>query len=124
MDTRIKEKQMTCICCPIGCALTATMRQDNSVTVTGNKCPRGAAYAEKELTNPTRIVTSTVRVAGKRDVVVAVKTASDIPKDKIMDCMRELAEVEVKLPVKIGDVVIKNVADTGVSIVVTREMSV
>lgn len=110
---------MTCICCPIGCSLVV-VRQEGSVTVTGNKCPRGAAYGEKELTNPTRIVTSTVRVAGAKDVVVAVKTASDIPKDKIMDCMRELAEVEVTLPVNVGDVIMENVADTGVSIVVTR----
>lgn len=114
---------MTCICCPVGCALTV-VQQDGAVTVTGNKCPRGAAYGEKELTNPTRIVTSTVRVAGKKDVVVAVKTAADIPKDRIMDCMRELAAVEVALPVKIGDVVIGNVADTGVSVVVTREVTI
>ena len=119
MDIGIKQKDMTCICCPIGCSLVV-VRQEGSVTVTGNKCPRGAAYGEKELTNPTRIVTSTVRVAGTKDVVVAVKTASDIPKDKIMDCMRELAEVEVTLPVNVGDVIMENVADTGVSIVVTR----
>lgn len=124
MDTQTKQKEMTCICCPIGCALTATVQPDGSVNVIGNKCPRGSAYGEKELTNPTRIVTSTVRAAGKKDVVVAVKTATDIPKGKIMECMRELAKVEVALPVKVGDVVIENVADTGVSVVVTREITV
>ena len=120
MDVQTKQKEMTCICCPIGCALTVVSDVNGAVTVTGNKCPRGAAYGEKELTNPTRIVTTTVRVAGKKDVVVAVKTSADIPKDRIMDCMRELAEAEVELPVKIGDVVMENVADTGVSVVVTR----
>ena len=80
------QRELTCICCPVGCALTVTMADDNSVTVTGNRCPRGAAYGEKEVTNPTRIVTSTVRVAGYPDIVVSVKTATDIPKGKINDC--------------------------------------
>lgn len=117
-QTQIKE--LTCITCPVGCALTAELHPDGTVTITGNKCPRGAVYGEKEMTNPTRVVTSTVRVAGRKDAVVGVKTASDIPKDKVRECMKELAGVEVTVPVKIGDVVIKNVADTGVSIVVTR----
>lgn len=116
--TQIKE--LTCITCPVGCALKAEVRENGTVTITGNKCPRGAAYGEKEMTNPTRVVTSTVRVAGRKDAVVGVKTASDIPKDKIKECMRELSEIEVIPPVRIGDVVLGNVADTGVSIVVTR----
>ena len=117
-QTQIKE--LTCITCPVGCALKAEIQPDGTVIITGNKCPRGAAYGEKEMTNPTRVVTSTVRVAGRKDAVVGVKTASDIPKDKIMECMKELAAVEVTAPVKIGDIVLENVADTGVSIVVTR----
>lgn len=112
-------KEMTCICCPLGCALTVTVKE-GKVAVTGNTCPRGAAYGEKELTNPTRTVTSTVRIRGKRNAVVSVKTARDIPKDKIMDCMRELAAVEAEAPVCIGDVVLRNVAGTGVDVVATR----
>ncbi len=116
----INMREMTCICCPVGCALTVEQDEDGKVSVTGNKCPRGAAYGEKELTNPTRIVTSTVRVAGRRNAVVGVKTAADIPKDKIRRCMEELAGITVTPPVRIGDVILENVADTGVSIVVTR----
>lgn len=113
-------RELTCITCPVGCALRAEIRQDGSVSITGNRCARGAAYGEKEMTNPTRVVTSTVRVAGRRDTVVGVKTASDIPKGKIMECMKELAELTVTPPVRIGDVVLENVAGTGVNIVVTR----
>ena len=120
----MKTVEMTCICCPVGCALTAEIRTDGSVHVSGNKCPKGAAYGEKELTNPTRIVTSTVRVAGCKDAVVGVKTASDIPKGKIMECMAALRNIEVTPPVQIGDVVLKNVAETGVDIVVTRGVKV
>ena len=108
------QRELTCICCPVGCALTVTIEGDNSVTVTGNRCPRGAAYGEKEVTNPTRIVTSTVRVEGYPDTVVSVKTASDIPKGRIDDCMKALADVTVAAPIHVGDVIVENVADTGV----------
>lgn len=114
------QRELTCICCPVGCALTVNITSDNSVTVTGNRCPRGAAYGEKEVTNPTRIVTSTVRVAGYPDAVVSVKTASDIPKGKITDCMKALAGVTATAPIHVGDVIVENVADTGVNIVATR----
>lgn len=113
---------MTCICCPVGCQLSVTKNDDGTVSVEGNKCPRGAAYGEKEVTNPTRIVTSTVRVADRKDVVISVKTKEDIPKGKIMEVMVELARIEVTLPVKVGDVVLPNVAGTGVDIVATRSM--
>ena len=116
-------RELICITCPVGCSLRAEIQQDGKVVITGNKCPRGAAYGEKEVTNPTRVVTSTVRVAGRKDAVVGVKTASDIPKGKIMECMKELAAIEVTLPVKIGDIVLENVADTGVNIVVTRGLT-
>lgn len=119
-ENQAKIIEMTCIVCPVGCALTAQVQSDGTVQITGNKCPRGAAYGEKELTNPTRIVTSTVRVKGRKDVVVGVKTASDIPKGKIMECMKSLQQVEVEPTVQIGDVVLSDVAGTGVNIVVTR----
>ena len=70
------QKELTCICCPVGCALTVIIADDSSVTVTGNRCPRGAAYGEKEVTHPTRIVTSTVRVEGHPDTVVFPKAGS------------------------------------------------
>ena len=113
-------REMTCIRCPLGCALTVTREDDGRVAVTGNTCPRGAQYGEKELTNPTRTVTSTVRISGVEDAVVSVKTAGDIPKGKIMDCMKELARIQVQAPVRIGDVILENVAGTGVDIVATR----
>ena len=114
------QRELTCICCPVGCALTVTIAADNSVTVTGNRCPRGAAYGEKEVTNPTRIVTSTVRVEGYPDTVVSVKTASDIPKGRINDCMKAPADVTATAPIHVGDVIVENIADTGVNIVATR----
>ena len=107
------QRELTCICCPVGCALTVTIEGDNSVTVTGNRCPRGAAYGEKEVTNPTRIVTSTVRVEGYPDTVVSVKTASDIPKGRIDDCMKALADVTAAAPIHVGDVIEDRTIENG-----------
>ncbi|MCR5654103.1 MAG: DUF1667 domain-containing protein [Lachnospiraceae bacterium] len=112
-------EELTCIRCPIGCALTVTIDGDN-VTVTGNSCPRGAEYGAKEVTDPTRIVTSSVRVINGAQPLVSVKTASDIPKDKIFAVMEEIHKCKASAPISIGDVIITDVAHTGVDIVATR----
>ena len=114
-------RELTCIGCPLGCQLTVTMGNDE-IKVEGNTCPRGEAYAKKEVTNPTRIVTSTVRVEGGTIERTAVKTASDIPKGKIFECVKALKGIEVPAPVHIGDVILENVADTGVDIVATKNV--
>ena len=67
-------RELTCIGCPLGCAITVTMDGSTVTAVTGNTCPRGDAYARKEVTNPTRIVTSTVRVNGGIYPMSNVKT--------------------------------------------------
>ena len=118
----MKTVNLICIGCPLGCPLTVEMEGNEVKSVSGNTCPRGDAYAKKELTNPTRIVTSTVRVAGGRLAMVSVKTESDIPKGKIFDCVKALKDVEVMAPVKIGDVIVENVAGTGVNVIATKNV--
>ena len=113
---------LICIGCPLGCPLTVEMEGNEVKSVAGNTCPRGDAYARKELTNPTRIVTSTVRVAGGRLAMVSVKTENDIPKGKIFECVKALKDVEVVAPVKIGDVIVENVAGTGVNVIATKNV--
>ena len=115
--------ELTCIGCPLGCPLKVTMEGNEVVEVAGNTCPKGAIYAKKEVTNPTRIVTSTVRVCGGTCVMVNVKTESDIPKSKIFECVEALKGVEVVAPVKIGDVVLADVAGTGVNVIAARNIS-
>ena len=83
-------RNLTCISCPMGCPITVEMDGDEVVSVTGNTCKRGDVYARKEVTNPTRIVTSTVRVIGGKADMVSVKTKEDIPKGKIFDCVKAL----------------------------------
>ena len=116
-------KELTCIGCPLGCALTVTMNDNEVISVKGNTCPRVDAYARKEVTNPTRIVTSTVRVEGGVSPMVNVKTASDIPKSKIFECAAALKDVVAIAPVKIGDVLLSDVAGTGVDIVAAKNIA-
>ena len=118
----MEEKKLTCIGCPMGCPLTVTMEAGEVISVTGNTCKRGDIYARKEVTNPTRIVTSTVRVTGGDADMVSVKTKEDIPKGKIFECVKALKTVEVPAPVHIGDVLLKDVAGTGVDIVATKNV--
>lgn len=116
----MEKRDLICIGCPMGCPLTVEMDGAEVVSVSGNTCPRGDAYARKEVTNPTRIVTSTVMVEGGTVDMVSVKTKEDIPKDKIFECVKALKGVKVKAPVHIGDVILPNVAGTGVDIVATK----
>lgn len=114
------ERELICICCPRGCHLKV---DDKSLTVTGNSCPRGAEYGAREVTNPVRIITSTVKVHGSYIPVVPVKTEKAIPKGMTMKCMEEINKITMSAPVKIGDVVIKNVLGTGVNVVATKNVS-
>ena len=118
----MEERKLTCIGCPMGCPLPVTMEAGEVISVTGNTCKRGDIYARKEVTNPTRIVTSTVRVTGGDADMVSVKTKEDIPKGKIFECVKALKTVEVQAPVHIGDVLLKDVAGTGVDIVATKNV--
>ena len=111
----MEEKNLICICCPLGCPLTVTLENGEVVSVTGNTCPRGAAYGRREVTNPTRIVTSTALVSGG---------ASDIPKGKIKDAMEAIRQIHAVAPVQIGDVLLHDAAGTGADIVATKNIPV
>ena len=106
--------KITCIKCPLGCELTV-IKRGKVISVTGNTCERGALYGKEEITAPKRIVTSLIK--GK-EKIYPCKTSGEIPKDKIFDCLSEIGRIRVK-NAKIGDIVCKNVANTGIDIVIT-----
>ena len=112
-------KEFICISCPMGCHLKVDV--DNK-TVTGNTCKRGEIYGLNEVTNPVRVVTSTVKVNGGELPVVPVKTAGAIPKKLNFECMKVINETTVNAPVKMGDVLIKDVLGTGIDVVASRDI--
>ena len=111
-------KEFICIVCPRGCHL----KVDDEMNVTGNTCPRGKVYALNEITNPTRMITSTVAIESTELHRVPVMTSKPIPKGKIFDVMNEINKVRVKAPIKIGDVIIKNVLGLDSDIIATRDI--
>lgn len=118
----MEKVNLICIGCPLGCPLTVEMEGKEVLSVSGHTCRNGEKYARKELTDPTRIVTSTVRVTDGTLAMVSVKTASDIPKGKIFDCVKALREVDVPAPVHIGQVILADVAGTGIDIIATKNV--
>ena len=114
--------ELTCIGCPMGCQLSVALENGEVTEVTGNTCPKGDIYARKEVVNPTRIVTSTVKITGGDKERVSCKTASDIPKSKIFEVMKDIDAASVAAPAHIGDVLIKDVAGTGVDVIATRNV--
>ena len=110
---------MTCIVCPMGCALTVEQTADG-LKVSGNTCPRGVQYAIAECTAPTRTLTSVLPVVGAD--MVSVKSSAPLPKEKLFDCIEVLRKVTLQAPIRIGDVVVPNILGTGVDIVATKNV--
>ena len=111
-------KELICIICPRGCHLTV----DDQLNVSGNTCPRGEVYAKQELTHPTRTLTSTVRVVSELEAMLPVKSNKPLPKEKIFEAMEVINKTCVKAPIKLGDVVIKNIFGLDVDIVATKNI--
>ncbi len=113
-------KELVCIVCPNGCRLKVDETADN--TVSGHKCPRGEVYGKEELTNPLRTITSTVRIEGGAYPRLPVKTDRAIPKAKIPEIMAALDDILVHAPVKRGDLLAENIADSGANLVACRDL--
>lgn len=117
------KRELTCIGCPLGCPVTVTLSDDNTIeNVEGYTCLNGKRYAESEVTSPTRVLTTSVRVSGGRDAMCSVKSSSPIPKSLIVDAAREVKAISIEAPVAIGDVIVQNLLGSGVNLVATREV--
>ena len=113
------KQSMTCICCPLGCNMEIT-KNHNEHAVAGNKCLRGKKYAIEELTAPKRVITSTIKITDGLYPVIPVKTDQGAPKDKIFEIMKILANTTSTTPIRTGDIIIENIANTEVNIVATK----
>jgi len=122
----VKKKEVqviTCIICPVGCKAKVTIENGKISKIEDVECPRGEEYVTRELEAPMRDFFTTVRIKGASTPVLPVRSTQPIPKDKILDCVLELANVVVDAPVEAGYVIVKNPLGLGVDIVATRDMS-
>ena len=115
-------KKLRCIRCPAGCEILVEETPGEVVSVAGNGCPQGAEYARRELTDPTRVVTTTVRVRGADQPVVPVRTAGEIPRDMVSECLEVLHSLVLDAPVAMGQTLLENVGGTGIAVVTTRKV--
>lgn len=113
-------REITCVCCPVGCKLRIEVYGAAISHVQGNRCPRGEAYAKEELTNPKRILTTSVKVVDGEYPLVSVRTDQPIPKQLIFDVMRLIRNLSVRAPVEIGQVLLEDILGTGARLIATR----
>jgi CxxC motif-containing protein len=118
------KRELICIVCPKGCRLSLEEDPGNpsGFRVTGLTCKRGEAYAIKEVTSPTRMLTSTVRIHGARLHRLPVRTSSDIPRERVADCMALINDLEVQSPVKVGQVLIPHLFGTEANLIASRTL--
>jgi CxxC motif-containing protein len=90
--------------------------------IEGNRCPRGEAYAREEITDPKRVLATSVKVLGGDYPLVSVRTDRPIPKRLIPTIMEIVRGLCIKAPVEIGQVLVANLAETGANLIVTRRV--
>jgi CxxC motif-containing protein len=115
------EKDLICISCPIGCRLKVTGTPED-LKVSGNSCEKGLTYAHDEITNPTRMICTTVKIKGGIHKVIPVKTDKPIPEKYKLEVVKAVNKIELTSPVTMGDIIIPNLFETGVNIVAERDM--
>lgn len=118
----VVKKEMICIACPIGCHLEVTLEEGGELLVEGNRCPRGAEYAQEEMLAPKRVVTATLALKGGRAGRVPVKTDAALLKQHIPALLNRLYTMELEAPVSQGTVLMEDISGTGVKLVVTRSI--
>lgn len=115
-------EKMICITCPMGCSVELTREGQTLLSVDGNTCKRGEDYVRRELTDPRRMVATTVKVKDGVHPLVPVYTEHAFPKPRIFELLDALRQVEIEAPVAMGQVVLANVLDTNINVIASREM--
>lgn len=117
------KREIICIVCPRGCQLEVT-KDDNSkgYKVKGNQCMRGEEYGMKEVSNPTRVLTTTVKLKNAHLKRLPVRADAPISKELIISCMKELNHLEVQAPVKAGTILVQNILNTGANVISARSI--
>ena len=116
-------KSLICVTCPMGCALEVTLEGEQIVAVGGQGCKRGVAYARDEISNPRRVVTTTVAVRNGVHPLLPVYTEGPIPKARMGELVRSLNQITVEAPIKAGQVVMVDALGTGLRVLASRDIA-
>ncbi len=118
----IEKRHLTCIGCPLGCPLELSIRDGQLCAISGNSCPRGEEYARQEFSDPRRTLCTTVSCPTGLWPRLPVKSTAALPKAEIRTAARVLHGIQVEAPVRLGQIILENVADTGIDVVATRSL--
>jgi CxxC motif-containing protein len=118
----VEKKHFTCVICPVGCEIDVELQNGNVVSINGSKCQKGKEFVLQELEEAMRILTTTVSIKGAKWAMLPVRTDKPIPKRLLFKVIEQLADIELRAPVKMYDVVLKDVADTDATVIATRNM--
>ena len=118
----VEKKHFTCVICPLGCEIDVELQNGKVVSMEGNKCQKGEEFVSQELEEAMRILTTTVSIKGAKWAMLPVRTDKAIPKRLLSKVIEQLADIELQAPVKMYDVIVKDVAGTDANIVATRNM--
>ncbi len=117
-----EKDKIICITCPKGCTLDVTHDGKTVIKVEGSGCKRGQEYVERELVDPRRMVATTVRVSGSLHPLLPVYTSAPFPKPRIFELLAALRQVELDVPIKTGDVVMRDALGEGIDILASRDI--
>lgn len=69
------------------------------------------------------IFTTIVRIKGSNYNVVPVKSSKPLNKNLWIECSKVLSRIHVGAPIKMGDIICKNILNTGVDIICTKSIN-
>ncbi len=123
MEEIAKTTEFTCIVCPIGCHITAALDANGKpISIKGNSCPRGKQFVMSELTDPQRVLTSTVRIESARYKLLPVRTDRAIPKSELLRAMDIVNSISLKAPIRLGDVIRENFIVDGCNLIACKSV--
>ena len=114
--------EIPCILCPVSCQARVEQDTTGNIIIANLDCPRGEHYVKQELKAPLRDVFTTISITGADIPRLPVRTSHPVPKPEVMNCMRALAQLQVKAPVRIGTVIYQNLLDLGIDVIATRTL--
>jgi len=116
-------REIICITCPLGCNMEVTIDGEEIGEIRGNRCKKGVKYAKKEVFHPARVLTTTIQTNNANIPLLPVRSEKEIPKEKLMECMKEIARNRITESVSVGEIVIQDILNLRVNIVASRSMA-
>lgn len=114
--------KIICTVCPNGCEINVTELSTENCNIEGYKCEKGREYAEQEIANPARILTTTIKIKNGLIKRLPVRSENPVPKDKILQIIGKVRSVEIEAPVEEGDIIIENILGMGINITASKSV--